>query len=77
MKLVMDLVVNHTRMSTRGSSSRVHPATTRSGTGTSGGIAREGGEPNNWGSFFGGSAWEWDQTTGQYYLHLFDRKHRT
>ncbi|HEY3060011.1 MAG TPA: alpha-glucosidase [Chloroflexota bacterium] len=30
--------------------------------------------PNNWTSFFGGSAWEWDQTTEQYYLHLFSKK---
>jgi oligo-1,6-glucosidase/alpha-glucosidase len=27
--------------------------------------------PNNWISDFGGSAWEWDETTGQYYLHAF------
>jgi oligo-1,6-glucosidase/alpha-glucosidase len=30
-----------------------------------------GGPPNNWISDFGGSAWEWDDTTGQYYLHTF------
>ena len=30
-----------------------------------------GGPPNNWISDFGGSAWEWDATTGQYYLHAF------
>jgi len=28
--------------------------------------------PTNWESKFGGSAWEYDETTGQYYLHLFD-----
>ncbi len=28
-----------------------------------------GGPPNNWRSAFGGSAWEWDEPTGQYYLH--------
>ena len=33
--------------------------------------APSGGVPNNWMSQFGGSAWEWDQTTGQYYLHSF------
>ncbi|MGN6376577.1 MAG: alpha-amylase family glycosyl hydrolase, partial [Sphingomonas sp.] len=33
--------------------------------------APDGGPPNNWRSFFGGSAWEWDEATGQYYLHLF------
>jgi len=27
--------------------------------------------PNNWLSVFGGPAWEWDETTGQYYLHSF------
>lgn len=31
----------------------------------------DGGVPNNWPSFFGGPAWEWDETTEQYYLHLF------
>ena len=31
----------------------------------------DGGPPNNWLSNFGGSAWEWDPTTGQYYYHAF------
>ena len=31
----------------------------------------DGSPPNNWMSIFGGSAWEWDETTGQYYLHTF------
>ena len=30
--------------------------------------------PNGLGSIFGGSAWEWDKHTGQYYLHLFSKK---
>ena len=33
--------------------------------------APDGGPPNNWGSVFGGSAWEWDERTGQYYFHQF------
>jgi len=33
--------------------------------------APDGGPPNNWQSYFGGSAWEWDSATGQYYLHQF------
>lgn len=36
--------------------------------------AKEGKEPNNWGSCFGGSAWQYDGETGQYYLHLFSPK---
>ncbi len=74
MKLVMDLVVNHTSDEhpwfVESRSSRDNPKRDwyvwRDG--------RDGAEPNNWASFFSGSAWEWDQHTGQYYLHLFDRK---
>ena len=31
----------------------------------------DGGPPNNWAADFGGDAWEWDEPTGQYYLHSF------
>jgi alpha-glucosidase len=31
----------------------------------------DGSPPNNWQSHFGGGAWEWDEPTGQYYLHSF------
>jgi alpha-glucosidase len=31
----------------------------------------DGSPPNNWISVFSGSAWEWDEATGQYYLHSF------
>ena len=74
MKLVMDLVVNHTSDEhpwfVESRSSRDNPKRDW----YSGADARDGAEPNNWGSFFSGSAWAWDETTGQYYLHLFDRK---
>jgi alpha-glucosidase len=36
--------------------------------------ARDGKVPNNWLSAFGGSAWEWDPATGQYYLHTYVRE---
>ncbi len=36
--------------------------------------ASDGGPPNNWKSFFGGSAWEYDSVSGEYYLHLFTKK---
>jgi len=36
--------------------------------------APDGGPPNNWTSRFGGSAWQFDEHSGQYYLHLFDVK---
>lgn len=34
----------------------------------------DGGPPNNWRSVFGGSAWEYDDKTGEYYLHIFAKK---
>ncbi|KAK9455953.1 glycoside hydrolase superfamily [Dipodascopsis uninucleata] len=30
--------------------------------------------PNNWLSYFGGSVWEWDEPSGEYYLHLFAKE---
>jgi len=35
---------------------------------------RDGHEPNNWASLFGGSAWQYDEATDEYYLHLFSKK---
>ncbi|MET2011146.1 alpha-glucosidase [Microbacterium chocolatum] len=80
-KVVMDLVVNHTSDEhpwfVESRSSRDSPKRDwywwrdpRDGfePGT------RGSEPTNWGSFFSGPAWEWDEQTGQYYLHLFSRK---
>ncbi|KJR82064.1 alpha-amylase [Sporothrix schenckii 1099-18] len=76
MKLVMDLVVNHTSdqhewfqqsRSSRDSPMRDwyiwrKPVFAPDGT-------RH--PPNNWASIFGGSAWEYDEATREYYLHLF------
>ena len=77
-KLIMDLVVNHTSSEYPGfvesRSSRDSPRRdsywwrdARPGF-TPG---EPGAEPNNWRSLFGGSAWTYDQHTRQYYLHLF------
>ncbi|MGH7157440.1 MAG: alpha-amylase family glycosyl hydrolase, partial [Candidatus Saccharimonadales bacterium] len=35
---------------------------------------RDGKEPNNWVSVFGGPAWQFDEQTGQYYLHSFSKE---
>lgn len=35
---------------------------------------KDGKEPNNWGACFGGPAWEYDEATDMYYLHLFSKK---
>ncbi|MEZ4829414.1 MAG: alpha-glucosidase [Bacteroidia bacterium] len=74
MKLVMDLVVNHTSDEhfwfQESKKSKDNPYRNYY-------IWRpplNGGLPNNWKSFFSGSAWEWDENTGEYYLHLFSRK---
>lgn len=74
MKLVMDLVVNHTSDEhawfVESRSSRNNPYRDYY-------IWKEpvnGGPPNNWASRFRGSAWEYDQTTGMYYLHIYSKK---
>jgi oligo-1,6-glucosidase len=81
MKLIMDVVVNHTSdehpwfvesRSRRDSPKRDwywwRPA--RPGLPVGG----PGAEPTNWRSFFSGPAWEFDEPTGEYYLHLFSRR---
>lgn len=73
-RLVMDLVVNHTSDEhpwfVEARKSKDNPYRDyyiwRGG--------RDGREPNNWLSFFGGSAWAYDELTGEYYLHLFSTK---
>lgn len=80
-KLVMDLVVNHTSDEhpwfLESKSSRDNPKrdwywwrSARDGM-EPGSV---GAEPNNWESVFSGPAWELDETTGEYYLHLFSRR---
>ncbi len=74
MKLLMDLVVNHTSDEhdwfEKSRASKDNPYRDyyfwKPG--------KDGGPPNNWKSFFGGSAWELDEKTGEYYLHLFTKK---
>ncbi len=81
MRLVMDLVVNHTSdehawfgesRSSRENDKADWYLWRDSKPGKEPGTP--GAEPNNWGSFFSGSAWEWEPARGQYYLHLFSRK---
>ncbi len=74
LKLIMDLVLNH--------SSDEHPWFQESRKSKDNPYrdyyfwkpGKNGGPPNNWPSFFGGSAWQQDEATGEYYLHLFSRK---
>ena len=71
MKLILDLVLNHTSDQhawfQESRSSRENPK--RDWYVWKDGL--DGGPPNNWNSPFGGSAWEWDAHTGQYYYHFF------
>jgi alpha-glucosidase len=71
-RLILDFVPNHTSdrhawfkesRSSRGSARRDWYIWADPGP--------DGGPPNNWVSRFGGSAWEWDDETGQYYYHCF------
>lgn len=73
-KLVMDLVVNHTsdehRWFVESRKSVDNPYRDYYIWRPS----KDGKEPNNWGSCFSGSAWELDPETDMYYLHLFSKK---
>ncbi|MBM7557437.1 glycoside hydrolase family 13 protein [Halanaerobacter jeridensis] len=73
-KLIMDLVVNHTSdehewflksKSSKDSDYRDYYYW-RPG--------QDGNPPNNWGSFFDDTAWDYDEATEEYYLHLFSKK---
>jgi len=81
MRLVMDLVVNHTSdehpwfvdsRSSKDSDKRDWYWWRPARPGTEPG--QPGAEPTNWGSFFSGPVWELDEETQEYYLHLFSRK---
>lgn len=80
LKLVMDLVVNHTSDEHAWFQESCDPASDKRDwylwapprAGFEPGTP--GAEPTNWGSFFGGSAWQYDERSGEYYLHLFSRK---
>lgn len=75
MRLIMDLVVNHTsdehEWFMQAKTSKENPYRDYY-------IWRDpkedGTEPNNWASNFGGSSWEFNEETGDYYLHLFSKK---
>ena len=74
MKMILDLVVNHTSDEhawfVQSRQSKDNPCSDyyiwRP--------AKDGKEPNNWISFFAGSAWKKDASRGEYYLHLFSEK---
>lgn len=74
MKIILDLVINHT--------SDEHPWFLESRSSKDNDKrdwyiwrdGKNGKEPNNWESIFGGSAWEYDEKTDQYYLHIFSKK---
>lgn len=73
-KILMDLVVNHTSDEHKWF---VESRKSRDNKYRDYYIWREGKdrkEPNNWGSIFGGSAWQYDENTNMYYLHLFSKK---
>lgn len=73
MKLMMDIVINHTSTDhewfRQAKSSKDNPYRDyyiwRD--------SQDGAEPNNWVSKFGGGAWGLEEHTNQYYLHLFDK----
>ncbi|WP_101842241.1 alpha,alpha-phosphotrehalase [Halobacillus sp. Marseille-P3879] len=72
MKLIMDIVINHTSTEhewfQESRKSKDNPYRDYY-------IWKDpvnGGPPSNWQSKFGGNAWEYDEKTDQYYLHLFD-----
>nr|WP_235750674.1 alpha-glucosidase [Nigerium massiliense] len=80
MKLVMDLVVNHTSDEHAWFQESRDPSSVKrdwyfwrpAREGFEPGA--QGAEPTNWASFFGGPAWTYDEASGEYFLHLFSPK---
>ena len=75
MKIIIDLVINHT------SDEHEWFVESRSSINSEKrdwyiwkDAKEDGSEPNNWASIFNGSAWEWDEHSKQYYLHIFSKK---
>lgn len=74
MRLIIDLVLNHT--------SDEHPWFIESRKTKDNPYrdyyiwqkGKDGNPPTNWESFFGGSVWEYDETTAEYYMHIFSKK---
>lgn len=75
MKLIMDLVINHTSDEHEWF---IESKSSKDNTYRDFYIWKEGADkgipPNNWASIFGGSAWEYDSDTKEYYLHIFSKK---
>jgi alpha-glucosidase len=75
-RIILDLVMNHTSSAHRWfEESRRDPSGPFGDwylwrDGVPGRFGRQH-KPNNWTSFFGGSAWTWDAVRGQYYMHTF------
>ena len=80
MKLVMDLVVNHTSDEHPWFIESLDPASDKRDwyfwrPARPGFVpGSKGAEPTNWSSLFSGPAWQYDPVSGEYYLHLFSRK---
>lgn len=75
MKLIIDLVINHTSDEHEWFvESRSSKESEKRDWYIWRDAKEDGSEPNNWASIFNGSAWEWDEKTKQYYMHIFSTK---
>jgi trehalose-6-phosphate hydrolase len=72
-RIIMDIVVNHTSTEHRWFQDAISSKDSKYRDFYIWKDPKEdGSSPTNWESKFGGSAWEYDEKSGQYYLHLFD-----